>query len=89
MSTTDMFTCVTCNIAFDDPELQRAHYKTDWHRYNLKRKVAEMPAINLQDFLERVQLQKIQVHFIKKNCLKELTLIIINFKTKNRSIMRK
>lgn len=66
MSTTDMFTCVTCNIAFDDPELQRAHYKTDWHRYNLKRKVAEMPAINLQDFLERVQLQKIQVHFIKK-----------------------
>lgn len=61
MSTNDLFTCVTCNIAFNDSELQRAHYKTDWHRYNLKRKVAEMPAISLQDFNERVQLQKIQV----------------------------
>jgi pre-60S factor REI1 len=62
---TDLFTCVTCNIAFNNPDLQRAHYKTDWHRYNLKRKVADMPAINLQDFQERVQLQKIQVKILK------------------------
>lgn len=62
---TDLFTCVTCNIAFNNPDLQRTHYKTDWHRYNLKRKVADMPAINLQDFQERVQLQKIQVKILK------------------------
>ncbi len=60
----DLFTCVTCNVAFKDSELQRVHYKTDWHRYNLKRKVAEMPAITFQDFTERVQLQKVQVNFV-------------------------
>jgi hypothetical protein len=34
---------LTCNTApgatFDTMEEMKAHYKTDWHRYNLKRKV--------------------------------------------------
>lgn len=54
------FTCLTCLVAFNDPELQRAHYKTDWHRYNLKRKVAEMPPVTLEEFAHRVQIQKSQ-----------------------------
>lgn len=64
----DLFTCVTCNIAYNNSELQRDHYKSDWHRYNLKRKVADLPAVSLQDFQERVQMQKNQVftHFLNK-----------------------
>ena len=58
---TDVFTCVTCNIAFKDAEFQREHYKADWHRYNLKRKVAELPPIDLKDFTHRVQVQKAEV----------------------------
>jgi pre-60S factor REI1 len=47
-------------VAFNDPELQRDHYKTDWHRYNLKRKVAELPPVTFDSFQEKVQLLKSQ-----------------------------
>jgi pre-60S factor REI1 len=42
-------------------ELQKAHYKTDWHRYNLKRKVSELPPVTAENFRERVLAQKEQV----------------------------
>ena len=48
------YTCITCQVAFSSPETQRAHYKTDWHRYNLKRKVAELPSISASVFQEKV-----------------------------------
>lgn len=35
---------------FKTPELQREHYKLDWHRYNLKRKVAGIPPVTLEEF---------------------------------------
>ena len=35
---------------FKTPELQREHYKEDWHRYNLKRKVASIPPVTLEEF---------------------------------------
>jgi pre-60S factor REI1 len=47
-------TCTTCSVAFKDGALQREHYKTDWHRYNLKRKVAEMPPVTLEAFEEKM-----------------------------------
>jgi pre-60S factor REI1 len=47
-------TCLTCSVMFQDAELQRNHYKTDWHRYNLKRKVAEMPPVTLESFEQRM-----------------------------------
>lgn len=51
---TPRFTCITCQVSFQDPELQRGHYKTDWHRYNLKRKVAELPPVTAENFKQRV-----------------------------------
>ena len=53
-----MFTCITCRVAFVDADLQRAHYKTEWHRYNLKRKVAELPPVSNEAFQERVLAQQ-------------------------------
>ena len=53
-----MFTCITCRVAFVDADLQRAHYKTEWHRYNLKRKVAELPPVSDEAFQERVLAQQ-------------------------------
>ncbi|CAF0730968.1 unnamed protein product [Brachionus calyciflorus] len=81
----DLFTCVTCNITFENSELQRDHYKTDWHRYNLKRKVADLPAVNLQDFQERVQLQKTQLENAQNPANDELfcKLCCKHFNTKN------
>ncbi|NXX87892.1 ZN622 protein, partial [Centropus bengalensis] len=52
------YTCITCRVAFKDADTQRAHYKTDWHRYNLKRKVAEMPPVTAENFQERVLAQR-------------------------------
>ncbi|KAJ1203984.1 hypothetical protein NDU88_007765 [Pleurodeles waltl] len=52
------YTCITCRVAFADADIQRAHYKTDWHRYNLKRKVADMPSVTAENFQERVLAQR-------------------------------
>ncbi|KAM4604756.1 cytoplasmic 60S subunit biogenesis factor ZNF622 [Polymixia lowei] len=52
------YTCISCRVAFTDGEVQRAHYKTDWHRYNLKRKVADMPPVTAENFQERVLAQR-------------------------------
>lgn len=52
------FTCITCRVAFKDADLQRMHYKTDWHRYNLKRKVAELPPVTAEEFQRRVHSQR-------------------------------
>ena len=45
-------------MVFAEAELQRAHHKTDWHRYNLKRKVAELPPVTAEGFRERVLTQR-------------------------------
>ena len=34
------YSCVACATQFKGVAEHRAHYKSDWHRYNLKRKVA-------------------------------------------------
>uniref|UniRef100_UPI003B82F1A6 cytoplasmic 60S subunit biogenesis factor ZNF622 n=1 Tax=Salminus brasiliensis TaxID=930266 RepID=UPI003B82F1A6 len=52
------YTCISCRVQFADGEVQRAHYKTDWHRYNLKRKVADMPPVTAENFQERVLAQR-------------------------------
>ena len=57
-TTTHPYTCITCQVAFVNPDNQRAHYKTDWHRYNLKRKVAELPSVTAAVFQEKVLAQK-------------------------------
>lgn len=52
------FTCITCHVVFRDLEIQRQHYKSDWHRYNLKRKVAELPPVSVEEFQKRVIAQR-------------------------------
>lgn len=52
------FSCLTCRVVFKDMELQRRHYQCDWHRYNLKRKVAELPPVTTEEFARRVLEQK-------------------------------
>lgn len=56
-----LFTCITCRVSFADNDIQRRHYKTDWHRYNLKRKVAEMPPVTAEVFQQKVLEQRAEV----------------------------
>jgi len=53
-------TCLACNVVFEDIDLGRNHYKTDWHRYNLKRKVAELTPVTFEKFQDRLQQQEKQ-----------------------------
>ena len=62
-----LFTCITCRVSFADSDIQRRHYKTDWHRYNLKRKVAEMPPVTAEVFQQKVLAQKAEVEAQKQN----------------------
>lgn len=52
------FTCNSCVIQFKSSDLQRYHMKTEWHRYNLKRRVANLTPINAAQFAEKLQISE-------------------------------
>jgi len=54
---TSSFTCLTCKVIFQNTEDQREHYKQEWHKYNLKRKVAGLPSITENEFDEKIRKQ--------------------------------
>ncbi|KAF2130352.1 hypothetical protein P153DRAFT_365963 [Dothidotthia symphoricarpi CBS 119687] len=58
IQSTHPFTCNTCQVAFRSSDLQRTHMQTDWHRYNLKRRVAELPPLSSEIFTEKVLANK-------------------------------
>ncbi|CCE78113.1 Piso0_000727 [Millerozyma farinosa CBS 7064] len=49
-----MYTCNSCQLAFKEAVDQRSHMKTEWHRYNLKRRVAQLPPIDEDSFNTKV-----------------------------------
>ncbi|KNC84371.1 hypothetical protein SARC_03416 [Sphaeroforma arctica JP610] len=53
-----MHTCVSCRVAFPSQESQRTHYRNDWHRYNLKRKVVNLPPVTAENFNARIEAKK-------------------------------
>ncbi|KAK1070454.1 pre-60S factor rei1 [Friedmanniomyces endolithicus] len=48
------YTCNTCQIALKTSDLQRQHMQSDWHRYNLKRRVASLPPLTSEVFADKV-----------------------------------
>lgn len=36
LNISNTLSCFYCKVRFEDNILQRQHYKSDWHRYNLK-----------------------------------------------------
>ncbi|WVQ78245.1 hypothetical protein IAT38_000328 [Cryptococcus sp. DSM 104549] len=49
-----MFTCISCRVAFETAAEQRLHFSTDWHRYNMKRRVSNLPPVAADSFNEKV-----------------------------------
>lgn len=47
--------CNACNEVFADEDAQKLHYKTEWHRYNLRRKVAGVPGVTEALFNLRIE----------------------------------
>ncbi|KAK4220038.1 C2H2 type zinc-finger-domain-containing protein [Rhypophila decipiens] len=54
IGTSHPFTCNTCQVAFRNSDLQKGHMRSDWHRYNLNRRVASLPPISSEVFAEKV-----------------------------------
>ncbi|KAI8380407.1 C2H2 type zinc-finger-domain-containing protein [Blakeslea trispora] len=54
----NLFTCLACQVAFPSTERQRTHYRTDWHKYNLKRKIAQLPSVTAEQFAQKVLAQQ-------------------------------
>ncbi|XP_060081154.1 cytoplasmic 60S subunit biogenesis factor ZNF622-like [Ylistrum balloti] len=78
-----LYTCITCRVGFAEVELQRSHYKTDWHRYNLKRKVAELPPVTADTFQQKVLAQRAKVAEEQEDQFSQCVLCNKHFNTKN------
>lgn len=51
----ETFTCITCRLIFNNGDAQRTHYRTAWHCFNLKRKVAGLAPVSQEVFDLKVQ----------------------------------
>ncbi|XP_067943431.1 tRNA endonuclease ANKZF1-like isoform X3 [Watersipora subatra] len=47
-----IMSCVTCGIVFNDREEQKEHFKTDWHRFNLKQRLNGANHVTEMDFAD-------------------------------------
>lgn len=45
-----MLTCRACQLLFDGFDAQKEHFREDWHRYNLKRKVVGLCSVTKTQF---------------------------------------
>jgi len=61
-----VLTCLTCRLVFKDSEAMRVHYKTDFHRFNLKRKIANLLPIT-EDLFDKklLEIESTERHTIK------------------------
>lgn len=50
-----MWTCTACRLEFPAFDAQKEHFRSDWHRYNLKRKVVELAPVTEEQFAFRMQ----------------------------------
>lgn len=56
MVSSSTYKCGSCSADFVSLDLLKEHHKTPWHRYNLKRKLAEKPPISLDAFTRKLTL---------------------------------
>ncbi|KAF2691446.1 hypothetical protein K458DRAFT_353182 [Lentithecium fluviatile CBS 122367] len=54
-----VFPCNTCSITFKTSEFQRLHMRQPWHIYNLRRRVAELPAVPEEQYDAQAKSQEI------------------------------
>ncbi|KAF9116883.1 hypothetical protein BGX27_008967 [Mortierella sp. AM989] len=55
-------TCLTCGIRLPSLETQQQHHKSDWHTYNLKRKMVYLPPVTSEVFAQLVNTSREQAN---------------------------
>ncbi|XP_053200343.1 cytoplasmic 60S subunit biogenesis factor ZNF622-like [Panonychus citri] len=59
------YTCLTCKVNFSTNEWQKQHYKSEWHQYNLKRKLVDLNCVPFDTF-EKIKARQVAAE-IKEN----------------------
>jgi len=44
------FSCISCQVILEDQDKHVAHHKSDFHRFNLKRKMINLPPVTMEQF---------------------------------------
>ncbi|KAG0043193.1 hypothetical protein BGZ83_011722 [Gryganskiella cystojenkinii] len=55
-------TCLACGIRLPSLETQQQHHKSDWHTYNLKRKMVALPPVSAEVFSQLVAASREQAN---------------------------
>jgi len=58
---------MTCRLVFANVDLQKQHYSSEWHRYNAKRQVADLPPIGEEQFESKVKTYQEAESAVEKN----------------------
>ncbi|GLJ55781.1 hypothetical protein SUGI_1197780 [Cryptomeria japonica] len=52
--------CATCNAIVGEAKQYRDHFKSDWHKHNLKRKLKQLPPLSAEECLADTELIEVQ-----------------------------
>ena len=52
--TSSPLTCVTCRVVFSETGRHKAHFQSDWHRFNIHRHLEDMAPVTEDVFLQRI-----------------------------------
>jgi len=58
-TTTTSSKCNTCGGSFPDAASYRAHFKSEWHRYNLNRKMKSLPIVPTEEAFAKLSFDEI------------------------------
>ncbi|KAF9970081.1 hypothetical protein BGZ73_007329 [Actinomortierella ambigua] len=59
-------TCIACGIRLPSIESQHQHHKSDWHTYNLKRKLVGLPPVSAEVFTQLVTASREQANPVEE-----------------------
>ncbi|XP_076891208.1 uncharacterized protein LOC143542526 [Bidens hawaiensis] len=54
--TSDVKHCATCDAVVGDAKQYRVHFRSDWHKHNLKRKTRQLPPLSAEECAADVEL---------------------------------
>mmetsp|Transcript_14903 Transcript_14903/g.27538 ORF Transcript_14903/g.27538 Transcript_14903/m.27538 type:complete len:323 (-) Transcript_14903:43-1011(-) len=64
-----LLTCTACTITLDSQDKCRDHYKSDFHTYNLKRKLVSLPPVTIEVFeAKKAEARVAQVPSYQSKC---------------------
>lgn len=51
--------CSTCNAVLGDLKKYREHFKSEWHKHNLKRKTMQLPPLSAEECLNDMDINNV------------------------------